>query len=101
MRNDAGEFLHGIEDRVADEQLIKSTAVAMRSKLGKKRQEGRGGWHGLGCNNARLMGSLREHISKGDMVDVINFAAMIHMRKELLGDVSHLSLTEQTGGGDE
>ena len=33
-----------------------------------------------------LMEMLKENIEKGDMVDVMNFAAMIYVRTELYGD---------------
>jgi hypothetical protein len=61
-------------------------AAAMKAKLAKKRAEGRGGWEDKNdCSNAFLTRLLREHIDKGDPVDVGNLAMMIHQRGERIG----------------
>lgn len=72
----------------ADRLLVDFTADAMLSKLSKKRSDGKHGWHGALCDNAYLLASLKEHVEKGDMVDVINIAAMIHARTALFGETA-------------
>ncbi|WP_201786189.1 dATP/dGTP pyrophosphohydrolase domain-containing protein [Vreelandella aquamarina] len=63
-----------------DDAMVETAALAMRKKLAAKRKEGRGGWEemSLGALNSMLV----NHIAKGDPVDVLNFAAMIHARGE-------------------
>ena len=59
------------------------TRQEMGSKLEISRRKGRGGWsHPTECTNARLIEMLKEHLEKGDFIDVVNLAAMIHYRKE-------------------
>lgn len=56
---------------------------AMKSKLEKKRGEGRGGWQNKDeCSAEYLSKLLREHVEKGDPVDVANLAMMLHQRGE-------------------
>jgi len=59
-----------------DDAMVEAAALAMRRKLAAKRKEGRGGWEemSLGALNSMLV----NHVAKGDPVDVLNFAAMIH-----------------------
>jgi hypothetical protein len=64
----------------ADNNGVASFSEAMRRKLGKTRAKGRGGWQQ--CANADLWQMLREHIDKGDPVDIGNFAMMIHQNME-------------------
>ena len=61
-----------------DDAMVEAAALAMREKLAAKRKEGRGGWEemSMGALNSMLV----NHIAKGDPVDVLNFAAMIHAR---------------------
>lgn len=69
-------------DTFMDEQLCLAASRAMKEKLEKKRAEGRGGWwHPEHCSTKELKEMLTEHIEKGDMVDVMNFAAMIYLRE--------------------
>lgn len=86
--NDAQQTLINILDnKGADEALVAVASRAMTQKLEQKRSEGRGNWHTKthGCTNDKLLVMLREHVKKGDMVDVLNLAAMIHVRSELYG----------------
>ncbi len=79
-------LLAHLGDEAADEILVKMVGEAMAAKLRKKRAEGRGGWHSSVTEiDASLMDSLRDHVDKGDMIDVINLAGMIHVRRELYG----------------
>ncbi len=66
-----------------DDIAVDRFAVAMKTKLAKKRSEGRGGWDDKeACSNGALSQMLVEHVRKGDPVDVANFAMMIHERGE-------------------
>ncbi len=84
--NIVGEFAHSFDDEEADALLVEIASLEMQAKLEKKRDEGRGGWHTPEANNAALLKMLKAHVSKGDMVDVMNLAAMIHIRRALYGD---------------
>lgn len=69
-----------------DDLAVDRFAAAMKAKLAKKRAEGRGGWERKDeCSNGFLSQLLREHIGKGDPVDVGNLAMMIHQRGERIG----------------
>lgn len=69
-----------------DDLAVDRFAAAMKEKLAKKRAEGRGGWDDkFDCSNAFLTHLLREHVEKGDPVDVGNLAMMIHQRGERIG----------------
>lgn len=66
----------------ADDKAVDRFAAVMKAKLAKKRADGRGGWQGDACTADRLSSMLREHVEKGDPVDVANFAMMLHQRGE-------------------
>lgn len=54
----------------------------MREKLSTKRAEGYGGWNQPEeCSVERLKEMLVEHLPKGDMIDIANFAMMIWNRE--------------------
>jgi len=75
------------EDKIADYLMVEQAKEAMLNKLAKKRAEGRGRWHHATlCSNQYLIKCLKDHIDKGDMVDVLNLAAMILARQELYGE---------------
>ena len=58
-------------------------AAAMKAKLAAARAKGRGGWAGDEPGmQQRLSNMLREHVTKGDPVDVANFAMFLHQRGE-------------------
>lgn len=65
-----------------DDYAVACFAVYMKAKLARKRAEGRGGWEGPTCTAAYLSQLLREHVAKGDPVDVANLAMMLHQRGE-------------------
>jgi hypothetical protein len=58
-----------------DDVAVDAFAQAMKEKMKKSRDKGRGGWQQM--DEGTLTGMLREHIDKGDMRDVGNFAMMI------------------------
>lgn len=81
-------FIFRQTDEKADEILVDMVRHEMTEKLKKKRSDGRGGWFGPNCSNAALCDLLDEHLHKGDMVDVINIAAMILARQKLFGETA-------------
>ena len=68
------------EERNIDDQAVDRFAAAMKEKLAKKRRDGRHGWHLKSCQSTDLSDMLRDHIDKGDPVDVANFCMMIHQK---------------------
>jgi hypothetical protein len=67
----------------SDDAAVDAFAVAMKDKLARARAKGRGGWaeHEPGMQQ-RLSDMLREHVTKGDPVDVANFAMFLQQRGE-------------------
>jgi hypothetical protein len=67
---------HDIE-RPPDDVAVDAFAAAMKAKLKRAREEkGRGGWQDMSATELSAM--LREHVEKGDPVDVANLAMMLH-----------------------
>lgn len=79
------KMIDSVPNATADHIMAISAVKAMRTKLNRKRDEGRGGWFTSDCSNKVLLEMLKEHIEKGDMIDVMNFAGMIWMREQLYG----------------
>lgn len=59
-----------------EKEAVVRLAVAMNKKLHEKSLEGRGGFED--CSAETLSRMLREHVEKGDPVDVANFCAFLH-----------------------
>ena len=78
-------FINNIDDSMADQILIDQTIQAMNEKLEMKRAQDRSGWQSSKCSNDILKQMLLKHIEKGDMIDVINIAAMIMVREKIYG----------------
>jgi hypothetical protein len=65
-----------------DDVAVDRFAVAMKAKLAKARDKGRGGWDNPDvCSLADLSEALRGHVEKGDPVDVANFCMMLQQRE--------------------
>ena len=74
-----------IEPQHPDDAAVDRFAVAMKAKLAKKRLEGRGGWEDKEqCGASFLSQLLREHVEKGNPLDVGNLAMMLHQRGEAI-----------------
>ena len=72
---------HLMGDQHPDDIAVDRFAAAMKAKLAKKREEGRGRWDDPEqCSLSYLGKLLVEHIEKGDPIDICNFAMMIHQR---------------------
>lgn len=77
-------------DRHADDVAVDTFAQAMKNKLAEKRAQGAGGWDKPDeCTVETLVQMLIENISKGDPVDIANFAMMLFHR-----DVQRVTLAE-------
>jgi hypothetical protein len=69
-------------DMRADCRLVGYATGAMNEKLRIYRSKGRGGWwKQKECSLDFLRELLTDHVQKGDMVDVMNIAAMIFVRE--------------------
>lgn len=76
-----------LADTIMDCVLVDLIGESMRKKLFQKRSEGRcGWWNKSACSIDDLKRMLADHIQKGDMVDVMNFAAMIYLREYMDSD---------------
>lgn len=73
-------------DEEADHEGVERFRRAMLEKLKRKRAEGRRGWNlPAVCSIGQLETMLREHVEKGDAVDVANLAMMIWNRRNPTG----------------
>ncbi len=70
-------------DPAIDDYMVEWAAARMKEKMASARKKGRGGWHTPNCTTEELRQKLREHIDKGDMVDVLNLAGMILLREHI------------------
>lgn len=64
-----------------DQHCVNHFAHAMSAKMAVSAAKGRSGWDDrkrVSDNDLRLM--LREHVEKGDPIDVANFCMMLYMR---------------------
>lgn len=64
-----------------DDAAVDALALRMKAKLEKQREKGYGGWD-TDCTQERLSELLRQHVDKGDPVDVANFCAFLQARGE-------------------
>lgn len=71
-----------LEAQRVDEEAVDRFAAEMKRKLAAARAKGRGGWNTDACTAERLSVMLREHVEKGDPVDVANFCMMLQQRGE-------------------
>lgn len=66
-----------------DNAAVDALAALMKAKLAKQRAKGYGGWDDkTQCHQQRLSDMLRNHVDKGDPVDVANFCAFLLARGE-------------------
>lgn len=66
---------------LADHILVRDAAQLMTERLNETRGEGRVGWNTSHGNNANLKAMLIKNLEQGDMVDVLNVAAMLAIRE--------------------
>jgi hypothetical protein len=68
-----------------DDLAVDRFAAAMKAKLAKKREEGRCGWEDKDACSAEFLSKLlRDHVEKGDPLDVGNLAMMLHQRGDAI-----------------
>ena len=84
-------FQSELSDDLADDLLVRSTAMAMSRKLEKCRVEkGRGGWHTDRACNSDLEQGVYGHFEKPldaeNITDLINLLAMMRMRLMVYGE---------------
>jgi hypothetical protein len=91
-------MLTELPDLEADQYLVFRCANRMAAKLASSRAKGRGGWHTSRCDDNHLHRMLREHVEKGDMVDVLNIAGMILVRHESREQRESSLMLGPTGG---
>jgi len=66
-----------------DEAAVDELAERMKAKLEQQREKGYSGWNNKRqCTQQHLSNLLREHVGKGDPVDVANFCAFLQARGE-------------------
>lgn len=71
-----------IHDNNQDNAAVDMAAIAMKNKMAVCRVKGRSGWNDpLLCSNQTLRNMLRDHVAKGDPVDVLNIAMMLFNRQ--------------------
>lgn len=80
---DSAELAEKYGDHIVDDCLTQMSVIAMNLKLAKARAKGRTGWWRDECTIEALKSMLVEHVAKGDMVDVMNIAAMIEAKKAM------------------
>ena len=76
-----------------DDEAVDRFAAAMKAKLAKKRKEGRSGWQTASAEFLTQL--LRGHLTKGDPVDVGNFAMMLHQNGESIVELKPIPITER------
>lgn len=66
-----------------DKYMVGMMASHMKRRMGDARRKGRDGWHDpKQCRADELSARLRRALGLGNLVDVANYAAMIHARRE-------------------
>ena len=65
-----------------DDAAVDALAATMKANLAKQRAKGYSGWDTPEFTQQRLSDMLREHVDKGDPVDVANFCAFLAARGE-------------------
>lgn len=65
-----------------DDAAVDQFASMMKSKLARARERGKGGWQDPAWPAEDISRQLREHVDKGDPVDVANYAMFLALRGE-------------------
>lgn len=67
-----------------DDLAVDRFAKRMKWKLGQARQRGRSGWEDRAWTPEQISQALREHVEKGDPVDVANYCMFLAERSEAI-----------------
>lgn len=70
------------DDIYAEDKAVDRFTAHMKHKLDKARQRGRSGWQDRAWTPEQISQALREHVEKGDPVDVANYCMFLAARKE-------------------
>lgn len=82
-----------------DDVAVDALAARMKAKLAQKRAEGYGGWDEKEvCDQDHLSHLLRNHVVKGDPVDVANFCAFLSARGEGIAQPAQAPAPQNVGG---
>ena len=79
-----------------DDAAVDALAALMKAKLAKQRDKGYGGWD-TDCSRERLSELLRNHVDKGDPVDVANFCAFLSARSEGIAPLAQADARDADG----
>jgi len=91
-----------LDNQHPDDVAVDAFASKMRQKMAAARTKGRGGWDDKAqCSAETLSRMLREHVEKGDPVDVANFAMMLSQRGERIATAPAASASVQGVMGAE
>ena len=82
-----------------DDEAVDQFAAAMKAKLESKRQEGKGGWQTASAEHLSKL--LYQHLTKGDPVDVANFAMMLHQNGQSLTPLAPIPVSERLPGPED
>lgn len=66
----------------SDDDAVDQFAALMKAKLAQARVRGKSGWRDLEWPSSDISRQLREHVDKGDPVDVANYAMFLALRNE-------------------
>lgn len=61
--------------------LVDEFAAAIKAKLFRKYKEGRCGWDSADWTSEQISAAIREHVERGDPVDVAAFCAFLWNRR--------------------
>lgn len=82
LRSNRNNDEHWLNEDRADRELVAFTQKVMRETLAAARKKGRSGWwRNEQCAIEHLENLLDQAIKDGDMISVINYAAMIQIRR--------------------
>ncbi|MDO9235967.1 MAG: hypothetical protein Q7U28_08045 [Aquabacterium sp.] len=72
------------DDIYAEDKAVDSFAKHMKRKLCKAREKGKSGWQDRAWTPEQISQDLREHVEKGDPVDVANYCMFLAARQEFI-----------------
>lgn len=82
----SGTVAREVVEAMSDARLVSCTSTAMAERLTAAREQGKSGWwNSEECSITTLKSRLKACLEGGDMIDVVNLAAMIHIREVMDG----------------
>lgn len=80
-------------ERASLRAMCEVFAIAMFDKLDAKLKGGRDGWDSENWTPEEILEALKEHVDKGDPIDIANFAMFLWNRE----DFPHIKLQKEKG----